>query len=98
MTIKQRLYYNVRIFIYKILNNMLPVLLRNKFVIAGKENQRSTRQTGDIVLEFRKTKSAQKSVFYEGVKMYNSLPTSIKQNERLGTFKRELRDYTLSRI
>jgi len=35
--IKQRLYYSVCVFIYKILNNMLPILLRNKFVIVGKD-------------------------------------------------------------
>jgi len=45
---------------------MLPVLLRDKFVIVGNENQRMTRQVRNIVLELRKNKSAQKSVFYEG--------------------------------
>jgi len=39
MSIKQRLYYSVCVFMYKILNNMLPVLLRNKFVIIGNENK-----------------------------------------------------------
>jgi len=84
MSIKQRLCYSVRLFIYKILNDTLPVLLGNKFVIVGNENQRTTRQAGNIVvilLGLRKTRSAQKSVFYEGVKMYNSLPGSIKQSE-----------------
>jgi len=91
MSIKQRLNYRVCIFIYRILNNML--LPRNKFIIVGNENQRTTRQAGNIVPELRKTKSAQKSVFYEGVKMYNSLPASIKQSDRLKTFKRELKEY-----
>jgi len=77
---------------------MLPVLLRNKFVIAGNENQRLTRQAGNIALKLRKTRSAQKSVFYEGVKMYNSLPANIKQNDRLKAFKQELKEYILSRI
>jgi len=56
---------------------MLPVLLRNIFVIVGNENQRLTRQEGNV-LELRKTRSAQKSMFNEGVKMYNSLPANIK--------------------
>jgi len=98
MSIKQRLYYNVCVFIYKILNNMLPVLLRNKFAIIGNENQRLTRQTGNIVLDLRRTRSAQKSVFHEGVKMYNSLPADIKQKDRLETFKHDLKEYILSRI
>jgi len=32
-------------------------------------------------------------VFYEGVKMYNSLPVGIKQCDGLRTFKRELKEY-----
>jgi len=76
---------------------MLPVLLRDKFVI-GNENQRMTRQAGNIVPELRKTKSAQKSVFYKGVKMYNFLPANIKQSDKLETFKHELREYIPSRI
>jgi len=77
---------------------MLPVLVRNKFVILGNENQRLTKQAGNIVLELRKTRNAQKSVFYEGVKMYNSLPANIKQSDRLKTFKHQLKEYIPSRI
>jgi len=77
---------------------MLPVLLRNKFVIVGNENQRTARQAGNIVLELRKIKNAQKSVFHEEVKTYNSLPASTKQSDRLETFKRELKKYIPSRI
>jgi len=64
MSIKQKLYYSVSVFIYKILNNMLPLLIKNKIVIVVCENQRLTKETGNIVLGLRKTKSAQKSVFY----------------------------------
>jgi len=80
---------------------MLPVLLPDKFVIVGNENQRVTRQAGNIVLELRKIRSAQKNVFYEKcmrVKMYNSLPANIKQSDRLKIFKHELKEYILSRI
>jgi len=98
MSIKQRLYYSVCVFIYKILNNTLPVSLRDKFVILGNENQRLTRQAENIVLELRKTRSAQKSLFYEEVKTYNSLPADIKQSDRLKTVKRELKEYIPSRI
>jgi len=76
---------------------MLPVLLRDKFAIVGNENQRLTRQAG-IMLELRKTRSAQKIVFYEGVKMYNSLLANIKQSDRFKIFKQELKEYILSRI
>jgi len=97
MSVKQRLYHSVCIFIYKILNNMLPVSLRNKIEIES-ESQRQTRQAGNIVLGLRKIRNAQKSVFYEGVKLYNSLPFRIKQCDRLKIFKRELKEYMLNTI
>jgi len=46
------------------------------------------RQAGNIELQFRKTKSAQKSLFYEGVKMYNALPAEIKNCDRLDLMKK----------
>jgi len=77
---------------------MLPVLLRNKFVIVGNEKQRTTRQAGNIVLKLHcaetpENQECTESMFYEGVKMYNFLSTSIKQSDRLKTFKRELKEY-----
>jgi len=93
MSVRQRLCYSVCIFIYKILNDVLPVSLRNKIEIAGSESQRRTKRAGNIVLELRKTRNAQKSVFSEGAKMYDSLPLRIKQYDRLKIFKRELKEY-----
>jgi len=73
MSVRQRLRYNICIFIYKILNDLLPTQLRDRLQIVGNECTRETRQTGNIEFQFRKTKSAQKSLFYEGIKMYNAL-------------------------
>jgi len=69
MSVKQRLYHSVCIFIYKILNNTLPLSLRNKIEIVGSENQRQTRQAGNVVLRLRKIRNARKSAFYEGAKL-----------------------------
>jgi len=77
---------------------MLPLSLRNKIEIVGSENQRRTRQAGNIVLEFRKTRNAQKNVFYEGTKLYNSLPLGIKECDGLKIFKCELKEYILNTV
>jgi len=45
------------------------------------------------VLEFRKTRNARKSMFYEGAETYNSLPARIKQCDRLEIFERVKRVY-----
>jgi hypothetical protein len=98
MSIRQRLCYNVGVFIFKIVNNMASVALSNKIEIIGRECDRQTRQAGNIVITFRRTRSAQKSLFYEGIKMYNSLPTEIKQCEGIILFKRALKEYVVSNV
>jgi len=69
---------------------MLPLLLRNKVKVAGSENRIYTRQAGKIVLRFRRTRNAQKTVFYEGIKLCNSLRCRIRKYDKLNVFKREL--------
>jgi len=93
MSVRQRVCYNVAVLIFKILNNMASVALSNKLEIVGRDCDRQTRQAGNIVVTFRRTRSAQKSLFYEGIKMYNSLPTEIKQCDKIVSFKRLLREY-----
>lgn len=96
MSVRQRLYYNVGVFIFKILNNMAPMALSNRLELVGSECDRQTRQAGNIVLTLRRTRSAQKSLFYEGIKMYNSLPTEIKQCVKIESFKRMLKVYIVN--
>ena len=98
MSIRQRLYYNVCTFIFKIVNNILPEQLKDQLELVGSNNDRQTRQTGDIAIRFRRTRSAQKSMFYEGVKMYNTLPAEIKRCEKLEMFKRMLKEHVLRTI
>jgi len=57
-----------------------------------KEKKR-TRQIRNIKMQFRKISNAPKSIFYEGNKMYNALPSEIKQHEKPEQFKRMLKEY-----
>jgi len=95
MSVRQRLRYNICIFIYKILNDVLPTQLKDRLQIVGNECTKETRQADNIELQFRKTKSAQKSLFYEEVKIYNALPAEIKNCNRLDLLKRRLKAHVL---
>jgi len=60
--IKQKLYYNVRTFIYNVLNNMLAEAVRNRMEIVDSERQ--TRKAGaEYCIRIPETRSAQKSMF-----------------------------------
>lgn len=93
MSIRQRLYYNACIFVFKAVKGILPDYVAKKMRRVGKSIGRQTRQATNVVIQFRKTKNAQKSMFYEGVKMYNELPLEVKSVERLEQFKRKLKDH-----
>lgn len=98
MSVRQRLYYNTCIFIFKMVNRMLPEQLCNRIVFVGNVSDKQTRQSEDIIIQFRKTKSAQKSLFYIGIKMYNAIPPILKQCDSLAVFKRKLKEYILLHI
>lgn len=98
MSVRQRLYYNVCIFIFKSVNNLMPKEFKNRLQIVASRSGRETCQAQSIIIPFRKTKSAQKSMYYEGVKMYNALPTEIKGYEQVEQFKRGLKAYIAATI
>lgn len=66
---------------------MLPKQLNNRIEIVGNVSERLTRQAENIAIQFRRTSSTQKSLFYEGVKVYNALLIELKQNEKIELFK-----------
>ena len=97
MNVRQRLYYNMCIFVCKILKNMFPEHLRNRLRIVGDESAMQRRQAGNIAVEFRKTRSAQKSPFYEGVlRMYNALSDDVKGCGSLNIFKRMVKEFVVT--
>lgn len=77
---------------------MMPELLKDRLCVVEHRTGRQTRQAGCIAVDFRRTKSAQKSLFFEGVKMYNSLPEEIRRCKCLVAFRRMLKDYILSSL
>lgn len=95
MSVRQRLRYNTCIFVFKMVIGLLPDYLKNKIQIVGNMSGKQTRQAGNIVIQLRRTSNAQKSMFYEGIKMYNNLQMEIKRSERLEHFKRKLKEHIL---
>lgn len=95
MSIRQRLNYNACIFIFKAVKGLLPNNLSNKVQMVGAPYGRQTRQTDNIIIHFRRTTNAQKSLFYIGIKKYNELPIEVKNSERLEIYKRRLKKYIL---
>lgn len=97
MSIKERMEYNVCIMGYKIIKGMCPKYLQNKIEVVQHVKGAGTRQVGNIYIDRCKTSEEQKMLLYEGLKMYNALPTEVKMEEKIRNFRQKLARYIVIR-
>ncbi|XP_046743250.1 uncharacterized protein LOC124409579 [Diprion similis] len=93
LTIRQRLMYNVCLFVYKIMRGTMPRYLREQIRMVGETHNYNTRQKKNINIEYRKTTAGQKCVTYTGFEMYNKLPADVKEATNINEYKRKLLEY-----
>lgn len=79
--------------IFKIKNRMAPKYLERQIKFVNNVHERSLRNSNDFRLPNVKSLNCRKSLFYCGLKMYNQLPTEIKDIENLQTFKNKCRSW-----
>ena len=59
----------------------------------------STRSNGLLrTNKFKRKNRIGNEASYLGVRLYNQLPTEIKQLEKLGKFKKEVKKYLLAKV
>lgn len=91
MSVRQKLVADVLTFVYKTINNLQPEYLSACF--QTNENCYVTRQTNLLKLPLYKKSATQRSLMYEGAKIYNDIPNNIKQCNSLSIFKNLIRIY-----
>ena len=95
MNIKQLYIYNTCIFINKVLNKKIHTnIILNQY---RQVSQRSSRRASLIVLPKTRTNYGKKMVTFEGVQLYNKLPSSIRNVHSLNAFKIQLGQYLTAR-
>ena len=82
----QRRNYFTSIFIYKCLNGLSPEMCLNMFSFNRRGKNTRSESRSDLVLPLIKTRTIENSIFYNGVKVYNSLPTVLRNNSCFKTF------------
>lgn len=90
--------YNTMIVIFKISKNMYPKYLS---ITHNNENVRKAtlRNADDFQLTRMMKKNTQNSLFYRGVKHFNSLPNEIKKENNINIFKKRLKKiFEISKI
>ena len=89
-SIHHRLYYFTMIFLYKILQGLLPSYLRSFVTFNHEIHEYNTRSRNNLHIERTNSKKAMNSIFFKGIKQYNSLPKNIKDAATLKKFKTSL--------
>lgn len=95
MNVKQIIFFRTLIFIYKIINNQVPEYLSCNIHYNHENQSRELRSSNNLKLANATKSCSQNSIFYKGIKLYNSLPMTIKQAETLNLFQKLLKTHVL---
>ena len=87
LSVKQQIEKDVLVFIYKIRHNMLPSYLTNCFQ-SNEGRSYMLRNQGDLRLPLFRKSATQRSLMFDGAKLYNELPSDVKLNDDLKSFKK----------
>ena len=78
----------------------LPLLLSKLYIKTNQVSQKCTRSSSTantLHIPFYKTIRLQKSIRYQGVKIWNEIPTSIKTKQSFKRFKVSYKNYLLNK-
>lgn len=90
LNISQRIKYNVLIVVFKIKNNIYPKFLCDKIIYVNDVHNYQLRNVLDIRLPFFRRENCKRMLMYNGLKLFNELPTFIKNENNFTTFKQKL--------
>lgn len=90
LSIKQSISFFTLKFIHNVKLGMLPKYLSNRIQLNNETHNYATRSCNNIRLPRVRTEFAKKTLEYIGYKMYNELPTAIKDCENIDKFKEKL--------
>ena len=93
LSVNQRVKLNVLVFIFRIKNNMLPRYLSSQIQYVAEVQPYYLRNNQNFRIPFRNTNYAQNTLMHKGLKLFNDLPTTIKNTVNLKEFKRNVTFY-----
>ena len=81
---------------FKIVNQLCPEGLQNKFVERSTLSKYNTRNMNDLHVQKVKLEHMAKKFLYTGPKAWNSIPQLIRDTESVVRFKKDLKCHLLS--
>jgi Reverse transcriptase (RNA-dependent DNA polymerase) len=89
LNVRQKLALDVLVLIKKILNKEVPNYLCEEVQFANNIHNHSTRAATDFYIPAINSVFGKKSLFQDGLRLYNSLPIAIKNIVKTKSFKKE---------
>ena len=88
LSVRQRTRYLTMVFIYKMINNLLPSYLSDRIIRGSDIHRYFTRNASEVRTPTFIRSATQKSLYYKGINDFNSLPREIKCAPTLTEFKK----------
>ena len=96
MNIKNKVNFDICVFIYKIVKQLLPDWLFEVPTV-GELQIRSTRQSSDLFVKRTNTNMGGRAIAITSSKIWNNIPNNIKNSSLLQVFKKKLKNYLLEK-
>ena len=88
---------NIGTFMYKYCNNLLPPAFNNMFTYNADNHNYNTRYASDFEYPNNKLEFSNKSICYQGVKIWNNIPNHVKNASNIKSFKSTYRETAISK-
>ena len=100
LSYEKRVMYFRCIFVYKCLNNLSSDFFQNKFQYISEVHNLNTRSAANQNLSIPKCKTdyLKHSFIYSAIKVFNSIPVTIKSLPTISAYKKALKSYLMSTL
>ena len=93
--IENKISFDICIFMYKVMNNMLPGWLY-RFPLVSDTQIRPTRQSNHLAIKRTNTDLGKRAISIRGPKEWNDIPFNIRNSSSIQVFKKKLKRHILS--
>ena len=98
LPVDRRVQKSLNVTFFKYVNNACPYYVKEVFEYASQGRISSRNNYARLKVPFRKTTMGQESLSYIGPSVWNKLPSSMKRNISLNTFKHDMKKRYLQEL
>ena len=93
LNVNQQMTFDRAVMTLKIVNQLCPESLQNKFIERSALSKYKTRNMKDLHVQKPKLEHTKKSFLYTGPKAWNSIPRLIRDTESVARFKKDVKSH-----